>query len=109
MLTAATIDATARAYLETHRTRARYGPLDPALRAGPLEDAYRIQDVLHRLMADAGRGEIAGWKVALTSKAMQELTGVDQPAAGAIFSMFTFVFSWVTMSTVAGNSTLPLT
>jgi 2-keto-4-pentenoate hydratase len=38
-------------------------------------------------MADAGRGEIAGWKVALTSKAMQQMTGVDQPAAGAIFSM----------------------
>jgi 2-keto-4-pentenoate hydratase len=37
-------------------------------------------------MARAGRGEIAGWKIALTSKAMQQMTGVDQPAAGAIFS-----------------------
>src|SRR2546428_11829938 len=37
-------------------------------------------------MTDAGRGEIAGWKIALTSKAMQQMTGVDQPAAGAIFS-----------------------
>jgi 2-keto-4-pentenoate hydratase len=37
-------------------------------------------------MAEAGRGEIAGWKIALTSKAMQQMTGVDQPAAGAIFS-----------------------
>jgi len=37
-------------------------------------------------MAAAGRGEIAGWKIALTSKAMQQMTGVDQPAAGAIFS-----------------------
>jgi 2-keto-4-pentenoate hydratase len=86
MLTSETIDATARAYLETYRTRARYGPLDAALRAAPLEDAYRIQDTVHRLMTEAGRREIAGWKVALTSKAMQELTGVDQPAAGAIFS-----------------------
>jgi 2-keto-4-pentenoate hydratase len=86
MLTAETIDAAARAYLETHRMRERYRPLDAALRAGPLEDAYLIQDALHRLMAQAGRGEIAGWKIALTSKAMQQLTGVDQPAAGAIFS-----------------------
>ena len=86
MLTAETIDATARAYFEIHRTRARFRPLDAALRAGPLEDAYRIQDALHRLMTEAGRGEIAGWKVALTSKAMQQLTGMDQPAAGAIFS-----------------------
>jgi 2-keto-4-pentenoate hydratase len=86
MLSLATIDATARAYLEMHRTRKRYHPLDAALRAGSPEDAYRIQDALHRLMTEAGRGEIAGWKIALTSKAMQQLTGVDQPAAGAIFS-----------------------
>jgi 2-keto-4-pentenoate hydratase len=86
MLTPETIDATARACLEMHRTRARYRPLDAALRTAPLDDAYRVQDALHRLMAEAGRGEIAGWKIALTSKAMQKLTGVEQPAAGAIFS-----------------------
>jgi 2-keto-4-pentenoate hydratase len=86
MLTTPTVEATARACFETYRTRARYRPLDPALRAAPLDDAYRIQDALHRLMTEAGRGEIAGWKIALTSKAMQQMTGVDQPAAGAIFS-----------------------
>ena len=86
MLTPETIDATARACLQMHRTRTRYHPLDAAVRAAPLDDAYRIQDALHRLLAAAGRGEIAGWKIALTSKAMQQMTGVDQPAAGAIFS-----------------------
>jgi 2-keto-4-pentenoate hydratase len=86
MLTPETIDATARACLEMHRTRARYRPLDAAVRAAPLDDAYRIQDALHRLLALAGRGEIAGWKIALTSKAMQQLTGIAEPAAGAIFS-----------------------
>ena len=86
MLTPETIDATARAFLDVHRSRTRYRPLDPALRAAPLDEAYRIQDRLHRLMADTGWGEIAGWKIALTSKAMQQMTGVDQPAAGAIFS-----------------------
>jgi 2-keto-4-pentenoate hydratase len=86
LLTTETIDATARAYLDARRSRTRYVPLDPALRAAPLDEAYRIQDSLHRLMADAGHGEIAGWKIALTSKAMQQMTGVDQPAAGAIFS-----------------------
>jgi 2-keto-4-pentenoate hydratase len=86
MLTPETIDATARAYLEARRSRTQYRPLDPALRSAPLDDAYRIQDALHRLMAEAGRGEIVGWKIALTSKAMQQMTGVDQPAAGAIFS-----------------------
>jgi 2-keto-4-pentenoate hydratase len=86
MLTPETIDATARAAFKTYTTRTRYRPLDAALRAAPLEDAYRIQDALHRVMAESGRGEIAGWKIALTSKAMQQMTGVDQPAAGAIFS-----------------------
>jgi 2-keto-4-pentenoate hydratase len=86
MLTPETIDAVARAAFRTYTTRTRYRPLDASLRASPLEDAYRIQDALHRVMAEAGRGEIAGWKIALTSKAMQQLTGVDQPAAGAIFS-----------------------
>src|SRR5262247_730623 len=86
MLTPDAIAAAARTSLEMHRTRTRYRPFDAALRAAPLEDAYRIQDALHRLMAEAGRGEIAGWKIALTSKAMQQMTGVDQPAGGAIFS-----------------------
>jgi 2-keto-4-pentenoate hydratase len=86
LLTTETIDATARAFLDAHRSRTRYVPLDAALRSAPLDEAYRIQDALHRLMAGAGWGEIAGWKIALTSKAMQQMTGVDQPAAGAIFS-----------------------
>jgi 2-keto-4-pentenoate hydratase len=86
MLTPQQIDATARDALTTYTARTRYRPLDAALRSAPLDDAYRIQDALHRVMAEAGRGEIAGWKIALTSKAMQQMTGVDQPAAGAIFS-----------------------
>src|SRR5512145_1898971 len=86
MLTADVVDATARACLAVHRTRTRYQPLDASVRSAPLDDAYRIQDALHGLMPEAGRGDIAGWKIALTSKAMQQMTGVDQPAAGAIFS-----------------------
>ena len=86
MLTSDAIDAAARTCLDMHRTRTRYHPLDTALRNAPLDDAYRIQDALHRLMMAGGRGTIAGWKIAVTSKAMQEMTGVDQPVAGAIFS-----------------------
>jgi 2-keto-4-pentenoate hydratase len=86
MLTPDIIETNARACFETHRKRVRYRPLDGAVRAAPLDDAYRIQDALHRLLVEAGGGDVAGWKIALTSKAMQQLTGVDQPAAGAIFS-----------------------
>ena len=86
MLTPEAIEATARTCFDMHRTRERYHPLDASVRSAPLDDAYRIQDALHRLLAGAGRGAIAGWKIALTSKAMQRMTGVDQPAAGAIFA-----------------------
>jgi 2-keto-4-pentenoate hydratase len=72
--------------LGMHRARTRYRPLDAGVRSSPLDDAYRIQDAVHGLMAAAGRGEIVGWKIALTSKAMQQMTGVDQPAGGALFS-----------------------
>jgi len=85
-LTVADTLAAARASYEMHRSRTRYRPLDEAVRRGPLEDAYRIQDALHGLMAEAGRGEIVGWKIALTSQAMQRMTGIDRPVCGAIFS-----------------------
>jgi 2-keto-4-pentenoate hydratase len=86
MLTPEAIETAARTCLAMHETRERYHPLDATLRAAPLADAYRIQDALHGLLAKAGRGPLAGWKIALTSRAMQQMTGVDQPAAGAIFS-----------------------
>src|SRR5262247_2073039 len=86
MLTPQAIDAAARVCLDMLRTRTRYHPLDASVRRAPLDDAYRIQTALHRLMTESGRGHIAGWKIAVTSKAMQQMTGVDQPVAGAIFS-----------------------
>jgi len=86
MLTPDAVTAAARTSFDMHAKRQPYRPLDAALRAAPLDDAYRIQDALHGLLAAAGRGAIAGWKIALTSKAMQQMTGVDQPAAGAIFA-----------------------
>jgi len=86
MIADAPIAAAARALFEMHRSRSRYRPLDESLRQSPLEDAYRIQDALHGLMREAGRGDIVGWKIALTSQAMQRMTGIDRPVCGAIFS-----------------------
>ena len=57
MLTPETIAAAARASFEMHRARTRYRPLDATLRAAPLDDAYRVQDALHQIMAESGRGE----------------------------------------------------
>ncbi len=49
-----------------------------------LEAAYAVQEAFQQLHLDQG-AEIAGYKVALTSAAMQEFVGVDQPLAGAVF------------------------
>lgn len=49
-----------------------------------LDAAYAVQDAFQRLLVERGH-KIVGYKVALTSQAMQEFCGVDQPLAGAIF------------------------
>ncbi len=71
---------------EAHRRRARFERLRGALAPASLVEAYEVQDEVHRRFAAAGWGELGGHKIALTSKAIQELCGVDQPAGGAIFA-----------------------
>ncbi len=57
---------------------AEYPDLSPA-------DAYAIQQVVVARRLAAGE-RIVGWKVGLTSKAMQDQLGVDQPDYGPILS-----------------------
>lgn len=83
-------DATARQIaadlFAAHQTKARYEPSSDAVTALPLAFAYRVQDEFNRLQRDAGAGEPVGYKIALTSTAMQEFVGVGHPLAGVIFS-----------------------
>jgi 2-keto-4-pentenoate hydratase len=72
--------------LEAHRRRARFERLRGELAPGSLAEAYEVQDEVHRRFTAAGWGALGGHKIALTSKAIQELCGVDQPAGGAIFA-----------------------
>lgn len=53
--------------------------------AGDLALAYAVQDRALELWTPR-LGEIAGWKVGLTSPRMQRLCGVAQPIAGAILA-----------------------
>jgi 2-keto-4-pentenoate hydratase len=53
---------------------------------GTIDDAYRIQEALCELLIQDGQGEVAGYKIALTSQAMQQMCGVDHPLAGVILS-----------------------
>lgn len=50
-----------------------------------LDEAYAVQAALQPLLAER-RGPLAGRKIALSSKAMQEMVGVPHPVAGAFFA-----------------------
>ena len=76
----------ARHIFEGHERRRRFERLRGALAPVSLSEAYDVQDEVHRLFRAAGWGDLAGHKIALTSQAVQELCGVDQPAGGAIFA-----------------------
>jgi 2-keto-4-pentenoate hydratase len=48
------------------------------------EDAYFVQDALESVWAH--KGDVTGYKLALTSKAMQDMFGVNTPFKGNLFS-----------------------
>jgi 2-keto-4-pentenoate hydratase len=77
------LDTPAAALRQAERQRRAIAPLtetDPGL---TLEDAYQIQTInVEARLAEGGR--IAGRKVGLTSKPMQEMLGVSEPDFGAL-------------------------
>ena len=77
----------ARGIFEANRTGATFRRLRGADAPGSMDDAYRIQDEVHRLFeVEGGLGPLGGHKIALTSRAVQELCGVKRPAYGAVFA-----------------------
>jgi 2-keto-4-pentenoate hydratase len=77
----------ARKIFEANRAPERFRRLRGGDAPGSMEAAYRIQDEVHRLFeVEGGLGPLGGHKIALTSRAVQELCGVDRPAYGAIFA-----------------------
>lgn len=80
------IERVADALFAQHAEGARYTPLEGDLALPDLDAAYDAQRRLIARWQEAGRGPIAGYKIALTSKAVQELCGVSQSLVGAIFA-----------------------
>lgn len=54
-----------------------------------MDDAYAIQNAIYRAKCDAGRAVI-GWKIGLTSKAMQYALNIDIPDSGILFDDMVF-------------------
>ena len=79
-------DHIARMLLAEHHQGLPFHPLTGEERPATLAEAYDAQEAFCHLLQQDGAGEIAGYKIALTSQAMQEMIGVDRPLSGAIFA-----------------------
>ena len=67
-----------------HEARRRFAPLPAAFSPGATDEAYAIQDAFVAMRAKR-LGGISGYKIALSTPAMQQFVGVDSPQAGVIF------------------------
>jgi 2-keto-4-pentenoate hydratase len=70
---------------EAHRARARYQNLPEAIAPRNFDEAYAAQEALCALWLPR-LGAIAGRKIAVTTKVMQDLMGIDHPCGGMIFA-----------------------
>jgi 2-keto-4-pentenoate hydratase len=78
--------AEAARYLDqAHRTRARYQNLPEAIAPKTFEEAYAAQEALVALW-EPRLGTVGGRKIAVTTKVMQQLMGIDHPCGGTIFA-----------------------
>ncbi len=83
------IAAAARALFAAERDRRQIGLLSRAHPAAGLAEAYAVQAALVALKQAAGARRI-GWKVGLTSRAMQAQLGIDTPDSGVLFDDMQF-------------------
>lgn len=54
-----------------------------------MDDAYEVQNAIYRAKLDQGR-KVVGWKIGLTSKAMQYALNIDIPDSGILFDDMAF-------------------
>ena len=70
---------------EAHRQRQPYRPLPDDISPATIEEAYEMQEAFQALLMPE-RGNIVGYKIALTTPVMQRMVGFDAPCAGAVFA-----------------------
>ncbi len=64
----------------------RVGPLPDNCAPKDEADGYTIQSALHAWLAEAGSGELVGYKVGCTTPVMQDIVGVPNPAYGGVMT-----------------------
>jgi 2-keto-4-pentenoate hydratase len=75
----------AEALLAEHKTKLRFKTLGPPQAPATISDAYDIQDRYVALLRGE-HGAAVGYKVGLTSAAMQAFCGIDHPIAGVVLA-----------------------
>ena len=89
MLTPAEIEAAAASLDEAERTHVQTGLLSLRHPGIKMADAYAIQSAW--VTKKIGRGaRVIGWKIGLTSKAMQSALNIDIPDSGVLFDDMVF-------------------
>ena len=78
------VEAAAQALLTGRQARQTYASVARTHGIQGLDGAYDVQDRFVDLLRGAGGGAVVGYKIALTSKTMQEMCGVDRPLAGVL-------------------------
>ncbi|MEP2889808.1 2-oxo-hept-4-ene-1,7-dioate hydratase [Tateyamaria sp.] len=81
--------AAAAALLSAETTGVQIGLLTQRHPQMTMDDAYKIQTEIYRAKLAAGR-RVIGWKIGLTSKAMQNALGIDIPDSGILFDDMAF-------------------
>jgi 2-oxo-hept-3-ene-1,7-dioate hydratase len=84
MLTPEQIDAAAAALDAAERSRKQTGLLSLAHPGMSMDDAYGVQAAWVKMKKAAGR-TVTGWKIGLTSRAMQAALSIDIPDSGVLF------------------------
>ncbi|MBO9468233.1 2-oxo-hepta-3-ene-1,7-dioic acid hydratase [Tropicibacter sp. R15_0] len=82
--------AAAATLLEAEKTREQVGLLTLKHPEMGMDDAYEIQNAIYRAKLAEGR-KVIGWKIGLTSKAMQYALNIDIPDSGILFDDMVFV------------------
>ncbi|MEZ5853990.1 MAG: fumarylacetoacetate hydrolase family protein [Hyphomicrobiaceae bacterium] len=77
--------AAARFIADAHAKRQAYQNLSGPLEPPSIDDAYSVQEALRELWQPI-RGPVAGLKIAVTTKVMQDLMGIDHPCGGMIYA-----------------------
>lgn len=78
-------ETAARYIFDSHAAHTAYQNLPPEIAPATVEQAYTAQEALAQLLIPR-EGEVAGLKIAVATKVMQELMGIDHPCGGMIFA-----------------------